>query len=197
MTGLILLAAGASTRLGKPKQKLLFEGRTLIYRAAESAVASGCEPVVVVLGAYAEVIAEELLPLKVELALNSEWEAGMGASIRCGLSKLLAVAPAVEACLLMVCDQPFVDVQLLQKLLQARAATGKGIAACTYQNTLGTPAVFGKTYFTDLLGLEGQQGARRLLQQHLHDVEAVPFPEGAIDVDTAADFTALLNHTRS
>src|SRR5580692_2476743 len=106
---LILLAAGPSTRLGQPKQLLPFRGRSLLRHAAETALASSCRPVVVVLGASAERMKSELTDLPVMIAVNSGWESGMGSSIRAGLEALTNGKNAdagVGAVVIMVCDQP-------------------------------------------------------------------------------------------
>ncbi|WP_187261471.1 nucleotidyltransferase family protein [Pontibacter beigongshangensis] len=197
MTGLVLLAAGASTRLGEPKQNLLFEGQRLIQRAAEAALASACSPVVVVLGANASLVQPELTAPGLSVVTNPEWAQGMGASIRCGLLALLTEAPAAAACLLMVCDQPYVSSSLLNRLLEAKAENRAGMVASAYGNIAGTPALFDKKYFPELLALNGEEGARKLLLAHMHDVVTVPFPQGAIDVDTAADYAGLLRSSTS
>ncbi|MFT2009473.1 nucleotidyltransferase family protein [Pontibacter sp. 13R65] len=192
MTGLVLLAAGASTRLGKPKQQLLFEGQTLLQRATQSALASDCAPIVVVLGAKADLLLSDMSGLSITTILNQEWQSGMASSISSGMAALMRIAPAVSACLIMVCDQPFVHTDLLNKLLHTKEESGKGIAACAYGGTMGTPAVFDKSYFQALLELKGQEGARKIISQNSTDVATVAFPQGATDIDTTADYDALL-----
>src|SRR5690349_780585 len=106
--GLIILAAGASTRLGTPKQILKFKGETLLRRIAREATSSVCRPVVVVLGCEFERLKCELTNLDVHIIENSEWEEGMASSIRAGIKKLLEINGSAEAVVLTVCDQPFV-----------------------------------------------------------------------------------------
>lgn len=104
---------------------------------------------------------------------NPEWQEGMSASIRCGLSALLASEPQLSGVVLMVCDQPFVEASLLDSLLHIKSGSGKGIVACQYQDTLGTPVLFDKAYFEELLFLRGKEGAKKLLFRHSEDVAAV------------------------
>ena len=93
----------------------------------------------------------------------------------------------------MVCDQPFVDEQLLNNIAQTKSESGKGIVASSYKDTLGTPVLFNKTYFPELLALQGQEGAKKLIFKHKEDVAAVPFPLGYFDIDTAEDYNSLIN----
>ncbi|MCC9168563.1 nucleotidyltransferase family protein [Pontibacter harenae] len=191
MTGLVILAAGASTRLGEPKQRLLFKEKTLLQHAVHTALASGCEPVVAVLGANAESIKAEIQDQPVAIVCNEAWAEGMASSIRCGLTNLLTTQPNLENCIFVVCDQPFMDATLLKTIVDTKAEAGRGIVASAYKNTLGTPVLFDKTYFSDLLSLKGQEGAKKLLFKYNNAVASVPFLLGAIDIDTAADYAAL------
>ncbi|RDV14957.1 nucleotidyltransferase family protein [Pontibacter diazotrophicus] len=193
MTGLVLLAAGASKRLGKPKQELHYQGKTLLQHAIDVAVASACKPIVMITGANAEKLSTGNMDEAIITVHNPEWQEGMASSIRLGLDKLMAVEPEVSDVILMVCDQPFVDAALLDKLIQTKQESGKGIVACAYGNTLGTPALFDKAYFTELMALSGKGGAKEFLFRYNTDTAAVPFPQGAVDIDTAADYDFLLS----
>lgn len=193
MTGIIILAAGASSRLGRPKQQLLLQGGTLLQRAVRSAVASACQPVVVVLGANAETIAPSIASEQIHITQNNSWDQGMASSVKAGLQALLELEPNCSSVLLMLCDQPFVDTAVLHSLLEAHAISGNGIVACNYGHTLGAPVLFSAHYFKDLLALEGQEGARKLLHQYPEEVASVLFPKGAIDIDTVSDYLALVD----
>ncbi len=185
-TGIILLAAGGSSRLGQPKQLLLYEGQTLLRRMALTAAESQCGPVIVVLGKDADACAAELRDLPVRIAQNQEWAEGMASSLRAGLAVLSEVEPEAEAVLIMVCDQPRVDGNLLRALV--RQCQGKtSIVASSYGDTLGVPTVFARRHFPELMELRGDHGAKILLAQHADFVAAVPFPEGAIDIDAPED----------
>jgi molybdenum cofactor cytidylyltransferase len=188
--GVVVLAAGASTRMGTPKQLLIYQGKTLIRRAAETALASVCDPVVVVLGASALTVGNEL-ELPVIVTRNREWETGMSSSVRAGLEALLAADNGIEGVVMMLCDQPFVTLALIDRLVERRLQTGKSIVATDYHRTYGVPALFAREFFPELAGLTGDQGARRIIQKHTHDMASVLFTDAAIDVDTPHDYNAL------
>jgi len=187
-----LLAAGGSARLGEPKQTLRYHGKSLLQRAVQAALNSVCQPVVVVLGANIKTTLPELGGISaVQVVENPAWQDGMASSIRYGLTTMLQVKPSVAGIILMVCDQPFADAALLDKLVHEKYKTGKGIAASAYNGTLGTPVLFDKVYFPELLSLKGQEGAKKLVFRYSEDAVSVPFPLGSIDVDTPADYAAL------
>ncbi|MEO6730547.1 MAG: nucleotidyltransferase family protein [Ferruginibacter sp.] len=190
--GLIILAAGASSRLGKPKQLLLYKGQTLLEHAIQAAANTEIKPVIAVLGANADLFTNEFENKKVQFVINEEWDEGMASSIRCGLEKLLKEVPDAEAVIFMVCDQPFVTAQLLTGLVAKYEATGKPVIASSYKNTVGTPALFDKTIFSALLKLRGDTGAKKIIKENLAMVEKVDFPLGDIDIDTTADYKALI-----
>lgn len=191
--GIVILAAGASTRMGNaatPKQLLVYEGKTLIRRAAETALASVCRPVVVVLGANAVAVGAEL-ELPVIVTRNSEWETGMGSSIRAGLEAVLAADTGVDAIVVLLCDQPFVTAELIDTLIERRRETGKTIVATEYGEARGVPALFARELFAELRGLSGHEGARQIIRKHADYTVVVPFAGGAIDIDTRDDYIAL------
>lgn len=190
-TALLLLAAGASTRMGQPKQLLPYRGRTLLRHAAETAVTSGCAPVVLVTGALHEALLPEIAGLPIRAVYNAEWETGMASSIRAGLLALAAAQPA--AVLVMLTDQPLVTPALLRQLVQQQHATQAPAVVAAYGDTLGVPAVFDQALLPELLKLQGQQGAARLIASLGAAVGRVPFPAGLLDVDTPEQYIALLH----
>lgn len=191
--GVVVLAAGASTRLGvgaTPKQLLVYEGQTLIRRAAETALASVCRPVVVVLGANAVSVGNEL-ELSVIVTRNHEWETGMASSLRAGLEAVLAADAGVAAVVVMLCDQPFVNTELIDTLIARGRETRKTIVATEYAGARGVPALFTRELFGKIVALKGNEGARQLIRNHLDDTVVVPFAAAAIDIDTQQDYEAL------
>ncbi|MFD2718708.1 NTP transferase domain-containing protein [Hymenobacter monticola] len=188
---LILLAAGASARMGQPKQLLAYRGRTLLRHAAETAVASGCAPIVLVTGALNQALAAQVAGLPIQAVHNVEWETGMASSIRTGLAAVLPAQP--RAVLIMLTDQPHVTPELLRQLAQRQQDTQTPIVAAAYGDTLGVPAVFAKSVFPELLRLQGQAGAGRLIAGYGSAVERVDFPAGLLDVDTPEQYAALLD----
>jgi molybdenum cofactor cytidylyltransferase len=187
----IVLAAGESSRLGRPKQLLQFRKSTLIRRIAETAVQSNVSTIVVVLGAHAEVIEAELDGLPVQTIINQGWKEGMSTSIQAGINKILEIEPPIGGVILLVSDQPFISSDLLNKLIEERKRSGKSIVACSYDHTIGTPVFFSKEYFSELLRLKGQEGAKKLLQSRSDEVQLVSFPRGNIDIDTLQDYQDL------
>ena len=172
----ILMAAGGSRRLGRPKQLVEVEGRTLVRRTAELLLEAGYEPVVVVLGAVVEPVRAELAPLPVDSVAREGWQSGMAGSIGAGLA---ALPDRVEATLVTPCDLPKLELGVLAAL---KAESGpEALAACAFAGTLGPPALFGRRWFDDLARLEGDGGAKSLLRRH--GAREIPWPEGAEDLD--------------
>lgn len=189
-TALIILAAGKSSRLGRPKQLLKFEGMTLLQRAIQAGLDAGCKPLIVVMGAYHTEISQEPYLAAVKTVVNPHWEAGMGSSIKAGMRELRE-DKALEQIILMLCDQPFVDGELLKRLVIARQETGKGMVACSYGDTLGVPALFGRQFFPLLSEIDDAEGAKKLIQKFPQEVAVIPFERGNIDIDTAEDYRHL------
>jgi molybdenum cofactor cytidylyltransferase len=190
MTGIIILAAGSSSRLGTAKQNLIYEGKTLLQRAIDAGITSKADNVVVVLGANADVIRPTIENSPVKIIQNTEWQEGMASSICLGITELKSNGQQINAVILMLCDQPFVNDVLINELIDNQ--TKKGIIASAYNNTLGAPVLFNEVYFPALLLLKGQEGAKKLLLKHPDDVVAIPFPLGSVDVDTPEDFERLV-----
>ncbi len=189
--GLVLLAAGGSSRLGTPKQLLVFQGRTLLRRAAEEAVASGCHPVVIVLGAYADRLTREIVDLPVLVAQNAAWRTGMGSSIRTGIEALTEAGHALDGVVIAVCDQPFCDAAMIRRLLEGHAHGEQRIVAASYAGVYGVPALFDATLVPELLALHGHEGARRVIESYRDGILSVTFDAGAVDIDTPEDLTRL------
>jgi len=187
--GIVVLAAGASTRLGEPKQLITLNGVTLLRRAALTALETVHRPVAMVLGASNHLFRGELDGLDVAIAENKHWSDGMGSSIRCGMEHLLSIQPSLDAALLMVCDQPFVSAELLNALVEKHRRTTETIIACDYGESVGVPALFPKRVFFDLLQLRGSEGAKKLIVSQPYST--ISFPDGAFDIDTPTDVTKL------
>ena len=193
MTGIIILAAGSSSRLGTPKQNLVFQGQTLLQKAIQSALTSLCETVIVVLGSSADVIRPTIPDQLISIIDNPDWEEGMASSIRYGLTELQKITPKSADVILMLCDQPFVDATIINQLIQKKSITAKTIIASAYNEIKGVPALFNETHFDELLQLTGNEGAKKLLEKYADEVITVPFLLGDIDIDTIGDFERLEN----
>jgi molybdenum cofactor cytidylyltransferase len=191
MTGTIILAAGESRRMGQPKQNLVFHHKTLLDRAVEAALNSGCKPVIVVLGANAGLI-DIITNEDVKLVHNSDWSEGMASSIRTGINELNTYSD-IDSVLVMLCDQPFVDAALVSAMQTRRQQTGKAIVACSYGNTIGVPALLSKALFPELLLLRGNEGAKHILKDRPQELTIMPFEKGIVDIDTREDYDRLIN----
>jgi molybdenum cofactor cytidylyltransferase len=195
--GIIILAAGESKRLGNPKQLLSFGGYTLIARVANTACESGLNPVIAVLGANDDKISATLNIPGLMVVKNNDWKEGMASSIRIGLSSMLELSPQVDGVIVLVCDQPYLNQDLIKALIEAQRNSGLPAAAASYGGKLGTPALFHKSLFTELMSLSGDTGARKILDKMREDVVTIDFEMGIVDIDTQEDYERLLNENKS
>ncbi len=187
----VVLAAGGSTRFGRPKQFALFQGETFIRRIVAAAIEAGCAPVVVVTGEDSAPVTLELTGLAASIVMNPRWPSGLGSSIGVGVQRAIDLAADLDALLLLTCDQPFVTVAVLAQIIQLRLTSGKSIVASAYAKTLGIPALFDRSCFPDLLRLKEDSGAKKIILARPHDVVSFDFPAGEIDIDTATDYEKL------
>lgn len=196
--GVVLLAAGQSARMGQPKQLLHVDGRPLVVRAAEEALASEAWPVIVVVGAHANRVKPALIRHPVLLAENPAWEEGMASSIRTGLATLECFSRAIDGVVVALCDQPGFSADSLRLLVQQQRETGAGIVAARYLNRLGAPALFTRRYFPALHALNGDEGARHVIVSAVgaSDAAEVPLPELGVDLDTPEDYRQHLAHPK-
>ena len=158
----------------------------------DAATIAGCSPVAIVVGAERERVVAELAETNGFIVQNGTWERGIGNSIRAGLRGLLNAYPNVEAVVLLACDQPLVDASVIAGLMAKRAETRMPIIASAYAQTLGVPALFARNYFDELFRLDDEVGAKQVILNHREDVADYAFPEGAIDIDTVADYEGLV-----
>lgn len=188
----IVLAAGASSRLGQPKQLVEYHGETLLARAIRLTLEAGSDPVFVVLGANLEAILPVGLSDRAVPVINKDWAEGISSSIQAGLRAVHGTLPATQGVLLLNCDQPRLSPGHLRDLLRTFSSeSGAVIAASAYEGILGTPAVFPRGAFRQLFELRGDRGARVLFSKPPCRVFGVPFPDGEIDIDTPADLDQL------
>ena len=188
--GAVILAAGASRRMGTPKQLLPLAGKPLLMHAVEAALASPAWPVVVVVGAQADSIRASLAKLPVIIAENPAWAEGMASSLRAGVMTLHQFSRALDAALIALCDQPAFSAEVIAQLVAAQRATGRSIVASRYAGRHGAPALFLREHFSALASLTGEEGARALLNDRPEHVAAVDLAALALDLDTPADYAA-------
>ncbi|HJT28410.1 MAG TPA: nucleotidyltransferase family protein [Pyrinomonadaceae bacterium] len=187
--GAIVLAAGGSSRLGTPKQLVMFRGETLVRRAAKAALASICDRVVVVVGNHAQQMRQEIDDLPVSVVENEDWRSGISSSIRAGLEQI----SSQDGVVITLCDQPFVTAAVLNNLVSTRHKTRRAIVASTYGTTRGVPAFFAPELFNEIASLTKDEGARRIIASHPEKVATIKFPEGAMDIDTPEDRERLMS----
>lgn len=191
--GIVVLAAGASSRMGSPKQLMKFNKKSLLQNTIGAALQTGIRPVIVVVGANKDLVEKEIMNPGIKVIRNLQWKEGMASSLRSGLSAAQKHHPYIDGIIFMVCDQPFVNSALIDSLLNAQRETGKPLVACSYGDRLGTPALFHKSLFEELLQLKGDTGARGIIKKHEDLASVIKFPEGIIDIDTPEDWEALHN----
>lgn len=188
-TGLILLAAGMSSRMGESKQLLPVGGRPMVRHAAQAALASDCNPIVVVVGAYEKEVRQALAGLPVLIAANPNWSEGMGSSIQAGLAALPDTCAG--GAILALADQPLITAKIYNDLLQRARQSGKPIVAAQYAGTVGVPVLFRRSFFPNLMALQPSQGCKGVILSHLSESELVTCPEAEVDIDNAADYRRL------
>jgi molybdenum cofactor cytidylyltransferase len=187
----VVLAAGASRRLGQPKQFIRVAGESLLRRSARMAVEAGCAPVFVVLGYEAERMRRELDGLPVQVVVNPAWEEGMGSSLRVGTAAAMSADPLLAGVMVLVCDQPRLAVEHLKALIEQQDKGLRDITASAYAGRAGVPAVFGRGVLAELLAAEGDRGARDVIRRVPSRVASIDWPEGEIDVDRPDQLTSL------
>ena len=184
----VLLAAGAASRMGRPKALLPWGGVPLVRHLATVANASCGAGVWVVAGERTEEIRHALEGLACEVVGHTGWQSGQGSSLAAGIR---ALPPRVEAAIVLLCDQPFVRPRQLDSL-NALYIEGRDMAACRYGDVGGPPALFARRHFRRLEGLRGDSGAKALLRDAGEGLACIDFPEGAIDLDSAEDYDRAL-----
>jgi molybdenum cofactor cytidylyltransferase len=192
---ILILAGGESKRLGSPKQLLDWNGQTLLRHSISTAQQFAKKlytfsRIYTVLGAHYDEFSTHIEDTGVITCHNEQFHTGIASSIRGGITSISNTQ--ADAVLIMLCDQPLVTVEYLQKLIQKFAASEKGITATKYPQASGVPAFFTRKYFDALLGLRGNQGAKSLIKRFEYDTETIIFNGENIDIDTVEDYERAL-----
>ena len=181
----IVLAAGTSSRMGRPKLDIAIDGAPMLRRVVDAALASRSDDVVVVLGAYADRYAPLLDGLPVRVVTNPDPAEGMGSSIRHGMG---AVPAGTDAIVILLGDQPRVTSRAIDRVIEVSREREGRVVASAYGGIIGPPAVFPSVTFPELRALTGDRGARSVLEVHQKNLVTVPLEGGvALDVDTPSD----------
>jgi len=194
---ILILAAGASKRLGTAKQLLEFGGKTLLQHAIDEANQSLATVVTIVTGSQAMEVERSIRPGSATVVFNPEWAKGMGTGISAGVRDITSRYPDVSAIIVSVCDQPFISAAQFNGLIASYRESGKNLVASAYNGTLGTPVLFSAAHFPALLALQAEEGARQLVRSNTGNLAIIPFANGGIDIDTPVDYTSLLNHANN
>lgn len=192
----IVLAAGMSRRLGRPKQLLDVAGKPLVRHVVECCLASHLDTVIVVTGHEASAVHDALADLDVVFAFNPAFATGQASSLAAGLTVASAGADAV---VIALGDQPFIEPQVIDGLIDARRSRRASIAMAAYGDDRGHPVLFGQELFRELRDITGDQGGRAVIHRHREDVVLVPAQSNLIplDVDTEEAYQLLLErHTQ-
>ena len=192
----VILAAGASTRFGQPKQLLDWGSVPLLAHVADVALTAGLAPVVVVLGCQAEAARAALGARPVQAVMNWRWQEGLSTSVQVGLA---ALPPETEAAIFLQCDQPLITPDLLRALVARLEETGTSIVYPTHAGRRGTPTLFARRLFPELAAVSGDEGGRDLVTRYKEDVATVEVadPDVLADVDTPADYERLAPKSQS
>ena len=189
----LILAAGSSSRMGQSKQMLDIHGEKLLIKTIEAFFAAGVTTVIIVLGAEEKTHRDLISHLPVDVVHNSEWQRGMGSSLKTGIRKLTTDYPSADAAIVSVCDQPLLSPQHIQALLARYDATAKKLIASEYSGAPGVPVLFHKSFFEGLMRLPDDQGAKKIILENIGEASLVPFPGGEIDLDTMEDYRSFLD----
>ncbi len=189
----VILAAGSSSRMGKPKQLLKWGSETLISHAIQKALKLNTDEVIVVLGANYELIREEIKHFPITILNNKDWKFGLGKSIAFSVDYLLGKETKIDGVLIKLVDQPFIAVAYLNELILNFSTENKKIIATLYDNKkLGVPAIFDKTYFKKLSYLNDDYGAKNMMKENKSEIKALIPSVKNVDLDSKEDYEKLL-----
>lgn len=193
----VILAAGASSRMGQPKQLLAYQGTTLLGHVCKAAMQSNCDDCLVVLGAHYDAIAKELSHFQLKILRNLSWKEGMASSIRTALDYICSLRQPPDGVLLLTADQISISNGIVNEMIDEFTRSPESIVACRYGQESGIPALFPSSLFNELISLKGKKGAKSILQIHSDRIIEVPFPGGADDIDTPEDYLSQLSKSKT
>ena len=196
-TGVLILAAGAASRMGRAKMLLPFKSTNILTHLLNEIKAIEPHCICLLTGFYHEEMINNIDTNGLYIVQNEHWEKGMACSIRMGVYEMTKKYPGLSSIIIIVSDQPYLNKQVLHEMVIVHTKTKKGIIAAEYGSIKGTPVLFDKKYFTELMLLEGDIGAKSILQQHAADIATVAFSSGEIDIDTPEDYDKLSHKTKN
>ena len=196
MISAIVLAAGESKRMGRPKQMLAWQGKTLLRHVLESLINSDADEIILVLGHEAEAIRKSLTGFQIKVVINPDYKQGMASSLRQGL---LAMDPRSEAFLVLLADQPGIGPDIINHMIREfqQANPKRGIVRPVYHGLRGHPVLIGVRYLQEVLQLQGDVGARRILMNHPEDILEIEVEQDVVlkDIDTPEEYQQYTKRT--
>lgn len=188
---ILILAAGFSRRLGKPKQKLKWSNKSLLEHVAEIALQSSY-PVHIALGHKAHSLEKLISHLQVNILRLGNYRNGMGSSLAESVHKILSSQAQIKGIILLLSDQPFIDPSHLHNLVKAHKQSGKSVIT-KFKDKEGPPTLFNASLFNEIKSLKGDQGAKKILQKNEGQLLKISFEKAAIDIDTAEDYELAIS----
>jgi len=190
---IIILAAGSSSRMGRPKQLIVIGGESLIVRAVKTAIDASPAKVVIVLGANEAADRHAISEYEVTVVVNKQWQTGMGSSLKTAIAFVAQTHPEIIGAVVMLCDQPLITSAHIRQLVERSRKTGKPVVASWYQNSPGVPAYFHRSFFPNLLSIADDTGGKKIFYAYTDMLETIPFAGAAIDIDTEQDLGTFLD----
>ncbi len=190
---ILILAAGSSSRMGRSKQLLEINGQPLLLQTVRRALECDKGPVIVVLGSGEQSHLDIIKDLPVRTIINHYWKSGIGSSIKTGLHHIVREVPEAKGVIILVCDQPELTSTHILSMIETFSGSGKSIIASKYDDTYGVPALFSRSFFSNLLIIADDHGAKKIIEQFPDQLMTVEFTGGAIDLDTAEDYNKYVN----
>jgi molybdenum cofactor cytidylyltransferase len=189
----IILAAGASTRMGEPKQLLPVAGRPMVRRVSEAVCAAGLAQVVVVVGARAEAVSDAVADLPLQVVTNPHWADGMSTSLHAGMR---ALRPDIQAVLIVLADQPGLQAGMIRAIVDRYRTGDAHVVAPFYAGRRGSPVLFDRALWPELLAIEGDEGGRQIVARYQEQMAHVEVDDLELlrDVDTRDDYAAVNKH---
>lgn len=189
--GIVILAAGASTRMGRPKQLLPLNGQPLLLHTVDEALSTTVSNVVVVLGSDPDTYQDLLETYPVRVIVNEAWQEGIGSSIKLGMTAIKKRVRDLDAVLFLVGDQPAISFKYLCRMLDTYHNSTADLIASGYAGTYGVPALFDRHFFDDIMKIHNSDGAKAVLKKNESSLTILDCPEGAVDIDTPQDYASF------